>query len=145
VSATHTTPNTGNICWWEQVYYSTVSSPILAILLLLPALPQLKASGTGTYGPSVDFERDYAQPTITSIAPFDLMLGQPPKIHIHIQHGRTQYVCTSNSSLPFKKAGLEAGTKVDIREQTGYVQVRKVGQKIWLKLRLISKTTLGNL
>ena len=89
---------------------------VLSLILLTPPPAQ--------FGTRIDFEKEYAHPTITAIAQFDLRLGRPPKVHIDIQHGRTQYVCSSNSEAEVNAAGLKVGANVDIREQGKYLKLR---------------------
>ncbi len=110
---------------------------ILGLVLSMPLHAQL--------GPRTDFGKEYPRPTITAVGPFDLVLGRPPKVHIHIQYRATQYVCSSYSEAEVKAKGLKVGTNVDIREQGKYLKVRMPGQRTWVKLRLVSKDELHNL
>lgn len=118
---------------------------LLIAIALFPAPAQLKANGIGPYGPFVDFEKDYASPTITAIAPFNFMSGRLPRIHVHIQYRSIQYVCSSKDGKKIKEAGLQVGTKVEIRDEGKYVQIRGTGKKRWLRLALIEKGELHNL
>jgi len=118
---------------------------VLTLLFFMHTVGQVKANDSGQFEPRENFERDYAQPTIRSVGPFDLMTGEPPRVHVHIQYKRIQYVCSSRFPTDPKKAGLRAGTKVEIREEGRYLWVRRVGQKKWLKLALIDKSELHNL
>jgi hypothetical protein len=97
------------------------------------------------FEPLTDFEKQYPRPTITAIAPVDVVRGRPPRIHIYIQHGHTQFVSSSKTEAALKSGGLAVGAKVDIREQHEYLYVRGPGRKRWVKLRLISKSQLFDL
>lgn len=114
---------------------------MLAVVLALV----LQTAPRAKYGPRTDFEKEYPRPTITAIAPLDVVRGLPPRIHVHIQHGRTQFVCSSKTEAELKVAGLEVGVKVNIREQGKFLYVRGPGQKKWVKLSLITKGQLFNL
>jgi hypothetical protein len=122
-----------------------MSGLVLTLFLFIPTTGQLRAGDSTPYGPRINFDKDYAQPTITSIGPFEPMTGRPPRLHIHIQYKRMQYVCSSKSATVPEKAGLRVGTKVEIREQGTYLWVRRIGEKKWLKLALIEKSELHNL
>jgi hypothetical protein len=110
---------------------------ILGLVLSMPLQAQ--------FGPRTDFEKEYPRPTITAVGAFDLMLGRPPKVHIHIQYRAMQYVCSSHSEAEVNANGLKVGANVDIREQGKYLKVRGPGQRTWVKLRLVSKDELHNL
>ena len=119
------------------------------LILMLAMFPSIIAAAqveTGMqFGPRMDLEQKYPSPTITVIGPFDLMLGRPPKIHIHIQYRAMQYVCSADSDAEVKANGLQLGAKVDIREQGKYLMVRGPGRTKWLKLRLLDKSVLFSL
>ena len=73
------------------------------------------------------------------------MPGRPPKVHVLIQHGPTEYICSSDSEDKVKASGFKVGEKVEIRGQGKYLEIREPGQKKWVKLRLVSKDVLHNL
>ena len=110
---------------------------ILGLVLAMPLHAQL--------GPRTDFGKEYSRPKITAVGAFDLGLGRPPRVHIHIQYRATQYVCRAHSEADVKANGLKVGTNVDIREKGKYLKVRAPGQRKWVKLRLVSKSDLHNL
>jgi hypothetical protein len=97
------------------------------------------------FGPRTDFEKEYPRPTITDFGAFDLVLGRPPKVHIHIQHGATQFVCQLEFGGRGKGEWYRVGSSVKMREQGKYLKIRGPGQRKWVKLRLVSKSELHNL
>lgn len=105
----------------------------------------LEGSPQVQFGPRTDFEKEYPRPTITDVGLFDLMLGRPPKVHIIIQYGATEFVGSSNSEAEVKANGLKVGASVEMREQGKYLKIRGPGQRKWVKLKLISKSELHNL
>ena len=124
---------------WEtgRLYDECMVNLLLALALLMPLHAQFE--------PRIDFQREFSTPTITSIGPVDLMLGEPPKVHVHIQHGSTQYVCSFDSEEKAKTSGFKAGERVELREDGKYLEVREQGRQKWVKLRLVSRVVLHNL
>ena len=88
---------------------------------------------------------DATLPTITAVGPSELGLRRPPKVHVHIQVGQTQYVCSSDSEDRVMANGLKVGESVEIRQKGDNIEVRAVGRKKWVKLHLVSKDVLHNL
>ena len=98
-----------------------------------------------TYDQGIDFEKEYARPTITSIGPFDAMPGRKPDLHVHIQYRRVLYICSAKSDVALKTNGLTVGAKIEILEQGKYLRIRGPGQRKWAKLKLVHKAELSNL
>ena len=115
--------------------------PTLSLSLILIVL----LSAQVTYGPRIDFEKEYAHPTITAIGPFDLMPGRKPEVHIHIQYGAMQYVCGAKSDAEMRAHNLSVGAQVDILEHGKYLKIRSQGQRKWVKLELLHKGEKHNL
>ena len=71
--------------------------------------------------------------------------GPISRVQVHIQPGPTQYICSSDSEDKVKAGGFKVGEKVEIRERDKYLEIRGLGSKKWVKLRIVSKDVLHNL
>jgi len=92
-----------------------------------------------------DLDKKYPNPTVIDIAPFTLIPGQAPRIHIHIEWRKILYNCMASSNEDISRAQIEKNVQVELREDKQYVYVRRTKKDHWVRLKLLNKSTLFSL